>query len=123
MPTVSPYSRAVMKPPAPRASSRSTIGRRTSGCAAAVQSTQIFIGRDPSDDARSEDSVLADQGLDPGLAEERLQAGFDLAPKPAAFLEGRRVGSGGAGHRGQLPASPGVGDQAEEAVVGGDGAD
>ena len=44
MPTVCPYSRAVMKTSSPRASSRSMIGRSTKGCAAAVQSTQTFIG-------------------------------------------------------------------------------
>src|SRR5262245_37119039 len=42
-PSVWPYSRAVTKTSWPRASSRSITGRRTSGCAAAVQSTQTFI--------------------------------------------------------------------------------
>src|ERR1700709_1609992 len=49
MPTVCPYSRAVMKTSSPRASRRSMIGRRTKGCAAAVQSTQIFIAGDPNE--------------------------------------------------------------------------
>ena len=44
-PSVCPYSRAVTNTSSPRASNRSMIGRRTSGCAAAVQSTQTFISR------------------------------------------------------------------------------
>src|SRR5215211_8729866 len=44
-PRVWPYSRAVTRTPCPRSCSRSTMGRSTSGCAAAVQSTQTFTPR------------------------------------------------------------------------------
>ena len=44
IPSVCPYSRAVTRTSSPRASNRSISGRRTSGCAAAVQSTQTFSG-------------------------------------------------------------------------------
>src|ERR1700761_6795532 len=87
MPTVWPYSRAVMKTSSPRASRRSMIGRSTRGCAAAVQSTQIFIAGDPSEAARSEDPVLAHERRDPRLEEEELEPEFDLAAEPPAFLE------------------------------------